>query len=136
MFEKNQRGKVRCRSIAADAQSLSFQLFRPGRTGAAEDGGVIKTLDSRNQHEVEARQVGLYDLTDTHERGISCGQSLDRQLSSSKKDRFHIQSIFREETFVFSNPNMALPKAEGRITHSDLLEFLGNSKNGGGEKDK
>ncbi len=45
------------------------------------------------------------------------------------EDRFHIQSVFREQSFVFSNPNMALPEAQGWITHSDALQ-LGNGKRG------
>jgi hypothetical protein len=136
MFEENQRRKVCGSSVATYTQSFPFQLFKSRCTGTAEDGGIIKAFNSSNQHEVEARQVGLHDLANAHEWRISRGQGLDRQLSAAKENRFYVQSILREQSFVFSNPNVALPEAQGRITHPDALKFLGNGKSGRGQKDQ
>src|SRR5262249_15434769 len=85
MLEQYQRRKVCGCSVATDTQSFSLQLFKPRCAGTAEDRGIVKAFNSSNQYEVKPGQVGLYDLADTHQRRISRGQRLDRQLSASKE---------------------------------------------------
>jgi len=96
MLRDDQSGEVRRGAVAADAQPFSLQLLEPGHTAAAEDRRVIIALHAGDQRQVEAGEVRLHHLTDAHDRRITSGQSLNRQLPAAQEDRIDVKSILFE----------------------------------------
>ena len=83
MLREDDRGKMGRRAVAADTNPFAFQLFEPRDSGLGEDGRIVINFHSGNQRKIEARESGLDHLTDAHQRRITAGQGLDRQLTAA-----------------------------------------------------
>src|SRR5262245_25236989 len=121
MLRQNDRGKVRRRAKAADADSFAFQLFEPGDSRLGEYRRIVVDLHAGDKNEVMPRQSGLDHLPDAHEWRIAAGQRLNRQLPAAQKYRLDVEAVFLEQSGVLRHPDVALTKTEGGIAEADFL---------------
>jgi hypothetical protein len=69
-------------------------------------------------------QVREHHSSDGNERWIAAGQCLSCNLTAPEKYEFHLQPVLAEDSRIFGHPELALPRADGRIADSDLLQRL------------
>jgi hypothetical protein len=71
-----------------------------------------------------ALQIGDNHVANRDDRWIAAGKSLDRHLSAAQKNQLHIQPIFTKNSFIFDDPELRLPRADGWIADADFVKRL------------
>jgi len=74
MLREDDRREVGRRAVAADTDSLSFQLFEPRDSGWAKLSNRNK-FPPRQSARGQSRQAGLNNLTDAHQRRIAAANA-------------------------------------------------------------
>ena len=71
------------RAVAADAESLAFEIFEFVDAFARENNLIVLGFDGGDQHQVVALQAGLHDGADIDDRRIAGHQRLGRHLATT-----------------------------------------------------
>ena len=108
---------------------LSCSIWVMPRAG--KDDQIIFGFHRGDEHEVVPLDRRLNHRADIDDRRIAADQRLRRHLSAAKKDRLDFQAVLVEKSHLFGDPNIALAKAERRVTDLDPLERLGVSRGRG-----